>query len=75
MWRGGLVGTLTERIDDAFGLLDDSVEPADPFPAIAHGPDAFHPMRALERREEEVPYDPNKVNHYFILRENAWVRT
>jgi hypothetical protein len=46
----------TEGVDDAFILLCYAVHAADPLAAIAQCPDALDEMRALEGRDEKVPW-------------------
>ena len=47
---------LTERVYNAFLLLLDVLEAADPLSTVTHGTDAGGPVWALESRNEEVPY-------------------
>jgi hypothetical protein len=46
----------TKGIDDAFILLGDAIQATDPLTAIAQYTDALEAMRALEGRDEKVPW-------------------
>jgi hypothetical protein len=46
----------TERVDNAFILLSDTVHTTDPLATITERADTLNAMRASEGRDEKVPW-------------------
>lgn len=51
---------LTKRVDHTFLLLRYAVHAADPLASVTHCANSLDTVGTLERRDEEVPWDPDR---------------